>query len=400
MARIAFAWELGGELGHATGCAALAAGLRARGHETRFFFRELHQLRAIRSLAGAAVLQAPISPREGEGVGVPDSRPDILLGCGYADPAQLRGLVAGWLTLLRHARPDLVVADDAPTAILAARIERIPAVTFSNGFAIPPPVSPYPPFRVDVPADPARLAANEARVLASVNAVLDGFGLPPEAQLHRHFAVAEDFLCTFPEIDQYGNRPAARYWGPRFSVDIGAHARWPSGRGPRVLAYLRSSVAPIEALAAAWSARGCRLIACIPGMDDATRARLRRVHATLSDVPVRLAPLLRECDLFVSHGGNAAVAALMSGVPQLLLPTQYEQFLTALRIEQLGAGVQIPSSDAVQVDTRLGMALEWGPRLKAAAQAFVRRYAGFSPQEQQRRIVARIEEILVAGSTS
>ena len=60
MARIAFAWELGGELGHAMACNALAKTLHAHGHRIAFVFRELHQLSYLADTSPYEVFQAPV----------------------------------------------------------------------------------------------------------------------------------------------------------------------------------------------------------------------------------------------------------------------------------------------------------------------------------------------------
>jgi UDP:flavonoid glycosyltransferase YjiC (YdhE family) len=397
MARIVFAWELGGELGHAMACTMLAHALVARGHEVAFIFRELHQLASLPGFEAFDVYQAPVSPREGRGFGVPDSWSEIMLGCGYHDARELEGLVTGWLTLLGHTRPDLLVADNAPSALLAARIAKIPRVNFANGFAIPPRLDPLPSFRADGSTPPARLADSDARALAAVNTVLQHFGAAPLTRLHEQFEALEDFLCTFPELDHYGNRPRAGYWGPRFSVDLGDTVRWPYGDGARVLVYLRSSLPQMDALIDALAANRCRVAAYVPGLDAARTARLRSARRLVSERPLKLRPLLQECDLLVSHGGNVAPGALMFGVPQLVFPTQYEQFLTGVRLEQIGTAVGLgPGSTAQQVHAAVKHMLANLSRYKTAAQAFRKRYAAFTPEEQQRRIADRIREIVEA----
>lgn len=394
MPRIAFAWELGGELGHAMACATLARALEAHGHETVFAFRELRQLDAA-GLAGRAVYQAPVFAREGQGVGPPICWADILLGCGYADEGDLAGLVAGWLQVLRACRPELVVADYAPTALLAARILGLKRVDYSNGFAIPPRVSPMPAFRSDVRVEPAALAAREALALASVNGVLARHGAAPIAALHEQLAADASFLCTLPELDHYGQRPRTEYWGPRYSIEAGEDVRWPYGEGPRVLVYLRGSDPRIDAVIDALLSHRCRVAAYIPGLDAARRARLQSAQRRVNAAPLRLAGLLPECDLFVNHGGNVTPAALMHGVPQLVLPAQYEQLITAARVEQAGAGIGVARVDAPRdVALAFERALRERTRMREAAAAFRRRYAAFSPAEQERRIVARIEQVL------
>ena len=141
MPRVAFAWELGGEFGHAMSCAGLARSLHARGHRIAFMFRELRQLAYIPETSAYDLFQAPVFPREGGGR-LPSSLAEILLGCGYADRAWLAGALAEWMRLLRDWKPDLLVCDYAPTALLAARALGIKRVSLGIPFAVPPPVSP------------------------------------------------------------------------------------------------------------------------------------------------------------------------------------------------------------------------------------------------------------------
>ena len=114
MARVAFAWELGGEYGHVVSCAGLGAALEKRGHAIALMFRELQRLSMLPETAAWEVFQAPHLEREGEGIGRPVSFAEILLGCGYADPRVLSRLLARWRERSR-GETDLVIADFAPT---------------------------------------------------------------------------------------------------------------------------------------------------------------------------------------------------------------------------------------------------------------------------------------------
>ena len=398
MARIAFAWELGGEFGHAMACAALARMLKARGHDIAFMFRELHQLSFLADTSHYDVFQAPVSVSEGRGAAMPVSFAEILLGCGYDSGRHLAGLLGGWLSLFARWKPDLVLADFGPTALLAARLMGLRRVSYGNGFAVPPRLSPLPAFRFDEPVAPGRVAQADARALASANAALARFGGAPMQHLAQQFETDDDFLATFPELDSYGNRPPAGYWGPRFSVDSGASVHWPAGRGKRVLMYLKKKLPALDALIDALARGPHRVAAFIPELEPARAARLAGPGRIVSEQPMRLAPLLAECDLFVSQAGNVAVGTLMSGVPQLVFPSQYEQYLTARRLEQIGAGIMLPPDAPAQaVADALERALA-DPRYAACAKAFAQRYPKYSAPEQQRRIVVRIEEILAEPS--
>lgn len=396
MPRVAFAWELGGELGHAMSCAGFARPLHARGHRIALIFRELAALAHLPETSAYDRFAAPVFPYEGARMQLPSSLADILLGCGYADRDWLARALAQWIGLLRDWKADLLAADYAPTALLAARVLGLRRVSLGNSFAVPPPFTPLPPFRFDRPAPPEAVAEADARALASVNGALAGVGAPPLAALHEIFATDENFLCSFPELDAYGNRPTSNYWGPRFRDDAGVSVHWPAGSGARVLVYVKKDLPQIDALIALFVSSSSRVIAFIPGLDAARRERLEGPQRIVSEKPVRYAPLLKDCDLYVNQAGSAATGVLMAGIPQLMFPAQYEQYLTALRIAQIGAGQGLLSAATSRQVADAFHAVLTEPRFRAAARAYAKRYPSYSPAEQQRRIVKRLEDILAA----
>jgi UDP:flavonoid glycosyltransferase YjiC (YdhE family) len=398
MARIAFAWEIGSSIGHVLSCSGLARALHARGHSIALILRDLRPVSLVPEGKDYELFQAPRTPREAMGAGVPVSYADILLGCGWREARELGALLRAWRSLLARWKADFLVADFAPTALLAARSLGIARVTFGNGFFTPPRLSPLPAFRVDTPADPARVAASDAEALLQANSALASLGAAPLGRLADAFATAEDFLCTFPELDHYDTRPVSGYWGPRLRNDLGNPVDWPEGSGKRVLVYVQHTLPVLDSLIDALAASPHRVIAFIPGLDGARRARLSGRGRVAVERPVRLDSVLGTCDLLACQGGEIAGGALASGVPVLLFPTQYEQYLTARRLEQTGAGGWIPpSANAASVVAGL-QAMTGDARYLANARAFAQRYRAWSPQEQRRRIVARIEQLILTPS--
>jgi len=398
VARILFAWELGGEYGHALACAILARGLHARGHHIALMFREKRPLAVLPETSAYDIFQAPRQPVETAGTR-PASIADILLNYGYAKESSLGALLDVWLARFKEWKPDLIVSDYAPTALLAARMLGIARVSYGNGFYSPPRLDPLPAFRVDVPVAPQTLRESNDRALATVNAVLVARGAEPLARLADLFEVDEDFLCTFPEIDHYGTRPKAGYWGPRFRFDRGREMRWPKGTGKRVLAYVKTNNPHLDAILE-YLARGpTRSLVHVPGLDAERRARYSTPRCSIADRPIRLDAVMKECDLVISHGGaGTSGGALVYGVPQFVTPSHYEQFLTAVRLAQLGVGVWIaPEASAEECSRALAQALS-NPLLALNAQIFARRYPEFTFSEQQRRIIGRVEEILATRS--
>jgi UDP:flavonoid glycosyltransferase YjiC (YdhE family) len=392
MAHFHLCWELGGGLGHAGRLKMLAQALLARGHRVSLSLRDLMHTQALLAELDLPKLQAPVWLHQAAGLpSPPGSLAEILLHCGYLEPAALRGMVDGWRAMFALLRPDMLVADFAPTAILAARGIGLRSASVGNGFYSPPPGQPLPALQ---PAPAGRLAASEARVLHTANALLAGAPLAHAAEL---FLGDLPLLCTWPELDHYA-RPesaAARWFGPSFMPDAGAPPQWPAGDGPKVFAYLKSSHPSHGALLRALAEEGCRTLVYLPEVAGGAAPPVGSPLLRYASGPVALAQALPEADLCVSHAGEATLAqSLLAGVPLLMLPSHTEQFMLARRVARSGAGYNAalltPSSDWRGALRRV---LDDG-RHRQAASAFAARHRGFSQQRMNAELAALLEQEL------
>src|SRR5690242_264968 len=118
MARVLFAWELGGELGHARRCLRVARELRSLGHATAFAFADLLPL-AASGEADIEWFQAPALQRPKNASPSPLNASDILLNRGFGDSSSVAGALRAWAGMISMWKPDLIVADYAPGALLA-----------------------------------------------------------------------------------------------------------------------------------------------------------------------------------------------------------------------------------------------------------------------------------------
>ena len=119
MASILYAWEFGANIGHVGAFMSLARALRDQGHEVHWMVTQPAVVGDFLDSQGFSWLAAPSIP-EVVRQGPPLTYADILLRFGYADPRALFGLVGGWREAIRLTGASLVLADHAPTALLAA----------------------------------------------------------------------------------------------------------------------------------------------------------------------------------------------------------------------------------------------------------------------------------------
>ncbi|SDF82277.1 UDP:flavonoid glycosyltransferase YjiC, YdhE family [Massilia sp. PDC64] len=396
MANIVFCWELGAALGHAGRLKALARPLVARGHAVSFVLRDLVHTRRLLEGTGIPVYQAPLWLHRVEGLPPGEaSLADILLACGWLDADAMAGLVDGWRHLFGALRADVVVGDYAPAALLAARSLGIASSAVGAGFQIPP-AGPLPPLRDWEAIPQARMAATEARVLATANAVLARHGVAPYARAADLLRGDMPLLCTWPELDPWGRAAADERWvGPTIGGGAAGAPAWPDGDGPRVFAYLRGPHPEHGAMLEALVRAGCRTLCYLP--DVAAGAAPPYAHELIAWAagPVGLRDALSVSAFAVCHAGESTVSqALLAGVPLLLLPRTAEAFLTARRVRRLGAGINVNEvARPLDWNAVVGRMLE-GSGFRVAAQDFARRHAEFDAARQAETIAGVLEGLV------
>lgn len=396
MAHFYLCWELGGGLGHAGRLKSIALPLRARGHTVSFVLRDLVLTRRLLHGLDIPILQAPVWLHRTAGLPPEQaSLAEILLGCGYLDADALAGLCEGWRGLFRQGRPDLVIADYAPTAILAARSLGLPSAAVGPGFTMPPADAPLPPLRGWEAPQPARLRATEARLLDSANRVLAAHGAAPLAHGAGLLLGDHALLCTWPELDHFGRSGDGPWLGPNLPQPAGCAPAWPDGGGRRVFAYLRRGVPESADVLAALLRQGCRVLCYMPDVAAGAPAPVEHPQLAYAAGPVALPAALAQCALVVSHAGEAVVAqALLAGRPLLMLPHTAESFLMARRVGQLGAGINAMERPRPRDWDAMVRALLEQAIYREAAAGFARRHADFDPQRQAEALADRFEEIV------
>ena len=242
MARLLVGWELGSERGHIALLEPIVAALRARGHEVAVAAKDLSALSGSGSgLRKGRIFQAPVWPPPGPQPPGPMSQTlgdDLAsVGLGDAEAVQLRA--RAWMDLIDLLGVDLVLAETAPTLLLAAGT-RCPAIAFGTAYGLPPAGRALPPILDLQRAPSGASAAREAALCSAFDSVdrsLGGKGLRCFSDL---FSVPA-WVCNLPELDPYASLRSVAAPGPlqiRHADEATLGRRKPSALGEKVFVYL------------------------------------------------------------------------------------------------------------------------------------------------------------------
>lgn len=392
MARVLIAWELGEALGHLARCARLAQGLRAGGHSVVLALKDLRMPLARLGLSEVPCLQAPQPPaRRAASAAQPASYAGVLLASGLGDEPGLVARLQGWQGLIALVQPDVLVADHAPVALLAAAANGVPHLAIGNGFALPPPADPWPSIRPWSAPAPAACRREEEALDRAVAKSLAAIGCRAPARLRDCFG-PQDVLDTFEELDAFSGRNGAHYVGPLGALPGARPLRWQGTGEQRVVAYLRPGVPGFAPMMAALAASDAEVVCVAPGLAPADAQRWASPRMRIALGAVQLDRLLDRASLAIGYGSGAFSAqALVAGVPVLALPRHAEQRLLAGRLEALGAGRCIHPRTPDDAWAGLLQQAMQDEGLRTAAKAFAARYPDWTAADSLAAAIAAIE---------
>lgn len=377
---ILFACELGNGLRQADRIRPIALGLIREGHRVTVALPSEAPAAPLIEQAGIPVTIAPSWRAETPPGFLAANFSDVLFQSGYATPEALGGLLGGWLDLFGADAPDLVVADFAPTAMLACRVARLRLAALGDGYSLPPPTTPLPCMRPWADIPPATLAETDGLVLSAINATLPSLGGRPIARMAELFRAEATWLCTFPELDHYEGRRDAAYFGEVPPASGGFAADWPAGSTERVLVMMDSRHRPFRPLLQALARLGLPAVVQAWGMTPALAAELSGPMTRVVTEPLNRDGMLTHCDIVVCQSSGVVAPALLAGRPVLMLPNPVEQMMTLHRVARQGLGHGLPSdADVDAAGSAIRRLLDDAAcRLRAAN--FARHYHGYKPE--------------------
>lgn len=333
MKTILFVWELGAGLGHAKPFAEIAKGFVDSG--TQIYVAASELLNAQIAFAGLDVtfVQAPSWPphrhfgsQTGEGGYL-----DILISIGFADPVKLGATVDGWLSLLDLIKPNVVVADHSPAAMVACHIRHLPVILAGTCFLMPPlDYDRFPPLKADRAS-----VMPESRVFASAAKVSQTRGVEPPNNLADYFRAAGRFVFGIPELDPYA--PLRRE--PLYLPPEGLASFIEPPVVPRIFLYLSAEMSGLDEFVQAIVQLGFPIEAYF-GRDIAPLGRfLALAGHTVHEKPPAFADVLMRASHVISESGAyTSMNTLAAGRPLLGLVPHGEGEFNISTLEKLGTG--------------------------------------------------------------
>jgi hypothetical protein len=359
-----FAWELGGNLGHAFPMAAVARRLLADSQDLRIVVAGCDLAPVMLAFAGmpVTVLQAPTWP-DRRHFGNQETQAnylDVLVAAGFADPGKLAAMVAAWRGLLDLLRPDIIIADHSPALQVACYGSAVPLVAIGTPYTLPPlDYGQFPPLR----ADRAPITS-EASVLQVALPVVKANGSGPPPNLPALFRTPHRFVFGFPELDPYrAMRQEPLHLPPEPLPEF-----IEAGPEPRLFAYLGTDAPGFDLIAQALGDIEMPTSAYLRGDIGPLAQFLRLRGVEVYDAPPRLADVLPTVS-HVFHGGGAttALAAIAAGRPQLVMPQHGETLTTLRMLDGLGVARRLePDREAPKV-TKAFYDFVWDHRIQQNA---------------------------------
>lgn len=254
---------------------------------------------------------------------------EFLGDTGFRSGDFLTQQIRWWQDVLTARCTDLVVADYAPCALLAANSMGIPAVVAGTGYAIPPlGLERFPVFLPEY----ASCLYDEQETLAIVNAAAGPLGVPPLARLSDIYRRSQELVRTLDLLDPYGGQRSQAHIPP--VADFAPPTETP---GDEIFLYFSTSELQDAAVVEAITTLGLPVRAFCPNLAPDMAAKLRAGGVMLEPRPVPVDLIAARSRLMVHSGQHGILSlGLAAGLPHVAIPQHLEQLFHARRCEEAG----------------------------------------------------------------
>lgn len=343
MARILLAWELGGGNGHVVRFERLIREFQNRGHTIIAAIPYAKHADRL-SLAQDCIKIVPQWPssivrrRDPRGISW-ITYGDMLASIIFTDANEIAERISTWRRVYDETKADVVIADYAPGAVLAAR-DFMDCVNIGDGYTLPPHEMDNFPLLWRAGST---LKHQEADVAERISSALIRFGATPLVNYPDMNAATAHATMTVPVLDVYSEFRTGGWLG---AGPFTFPESRPESRGGLFAYFYETRQFDTNLIGGLVQSRVGGTI-MIPNI-------LRRNRKVLSEAgfqtPKELQPLnevLENARVLVHHGGmGTAVAGIAKGVPQLIIHGDLEKYHIGKAIAGAGAGLELKEKTA------------------------------------------------------
>jgi UDP-glucoronosyl and UDP-glucosyl transferase len=263
---------------------------------------------------------------------------EYLGDLGFARVDFIKEHILWWRALIDSGGYDLIIAECAPSALLAARSLGIPAVAIGPGHSVPP--EDLKTFPLLMPENNQRLY-DENELAGIVNTIMEPFGLPTLQVFPEIYACTDRIVRTVPLLDPYKGQRPKPYVPP--VVDI---SEVQAGGGDEVFAYFSDVAEQPASLNQALCDLGLPVRAFIPGIDPQQAQQLSAHGVHLEPSAVSVNDIIKRSRVLVHYGMHGLTClGMVAGLPQVMLPQQGEQLSNGRRVAECGAARVVMPKD-------------------------------------------------------
>ena len=349
-----FGWELGANLGHLSAIARLVDRFTSAGFTLVFAVPDVVSARLVLPET-ALVIPAPVWPFSAFAGGRLGycGYGDLLTQAGFHEPERLTAMARAWQALFALTRPDVLIADHAPAALVAARAAGLPVFSIGSPYTPPPPgPGPLPQYRADIaPALP------DSRHIES--AAQTAVALKSAARFTRAadlISADQSFAIGISALDPYAPLRRVALYAPPGGFTPPA----PLTGDARLFAYLGADMDGVESVVQGLTLTGVPTEIYLRHANAALSHFLTRAGIRVHEKPADLRDVFSRVSHVMSHAGAMLSAeAFHAGKVHLMLPRQGEQQLNARLVEAGGGGrILLQSGTALEDSRRLRAAIE------------------------------------------
>jgi rhamnosyltransferase subunit B len=330
-------WEFGAGNGHARRLQLIGKRLEALGFTTAYGLRRPEVGAAI-GIAAQMIRPAPNWPLRPAAANPAQqmtsaSYGDYLAQMMLGPHDDLDERLGRWYDLIEAERPDIIIADYAPSVSLLS-YGRIPVAAIGDGYTLPPAsLFVFPRLLDDV-----AMAYEESAVVRQINLALRNYNPLPIAHYPEINRADQHHLLTLPCLDPYREHRGGGWLG---TVDRLAIV--PQDEPPRqFFSYFQENRQTDARLIDGLVQSGVKgkAIFLLP-----LRRTAKRLAAGGIEAPDGLAELtveLPRCGVLVHQGTvGMAMAGIAAGLPQVMLRSDLEKTLNAQAVAMRGAGITL-----------------------------------------------------------